>query len=196
MNAKELIKFNQAHGAAMMTPTNDYVACRCCLLNGVLLPGFRLAAEAIEKYLKAFILYCDPTFDVEAYNHRIRKIAAEANRFEPHFNTRLFRRVFKRLETHYRRRYPDARNLPHQASGAELVEIDELVLHICDCLPIPEELKFRIYGPFCFLCRSNASQVQPYAKWLEQKNLALKRRKANLLLRYNAVERQLGENRK
>ena len=173
-----------------MAATDDYIACRCCLLNG-LFTGLRLGAEAVEKFLKAFILYCDPTFDVEAYGHNIRKIAAKAQIFEPRLETGHFRQVFKRLEAHYRNRYPNAADL--KASTAELVEIDELVLHICDCLPIPEGPKFRNYGPFLLLCCNRLPPLQPYTKWLERNNLALKRAKPILLKRYEAVEKELGE---
>jgi hypothetical protein len=47
----------------MEVATNDYVACRCCLLNG-LFPGLRLGAEAVEKYLKAFVLYAEPAHNL------------------------------------------------------------------------------------------------------------------------------------
>jgi HEPN domain-containing protein len=36
--------------------TQDYVAARCCISNAIF-SGFAIAAQAVEKYLKAFLLY-------------------------------------------------------------------------------------------------------------------------------------------
>jgi hypothetical protein len=66
MNASELMHFKRIHHEAvgfMEVATNDYVACHCCLLNG-LFPGLRLGAEAVEKYLKAFVLYAEPAHNL------------------------------------------------------------------------------------------------------------------------------------
>ena len=81
MNGIELIEFNRTHRDAVefvIAATDDYVACRCCLLNG-LFPGLRLGAEALEKYLKAFVLYGDPSLDVQKHNHRIGDLASVAS---------------------------------------------------------------------------------------------------------------------
>ena len=151
MNGIELIEFNRTHRDAVefvIAATDDYVACRCCLLNG-LFPGLRLGAEALEKYLKAFVLYGDPSLDVRKHNHRIRDLASVASNLVPRFNAVQFRQVIDRLETHYRRRgYPNVRDFGRDASTAELVGIDEVVLHVCERLPIPEVPKFRNYGYF------------------------------------------------
>jgi hypothetical protein len=73
MNATELIEFNRSHALAgefLRFATDDYLACRVCLLNG-LFPGLRLGAEAIEKYLKGFVLYADPSHK-KKYLHNIK----------------------------------------------------------------------------------------------------------------------------
>jgi hypothetical protein len=77
MNAIELIEFNTTNMGAIefqMAATDDYVACRCCLLNG-LFPGLRLGAEAVEKLLKSFILFVNPKTDVrkeyKSWDHQI-----------------------------------------------------------------------------------------------------------------------------
>lgn len=198
MNAAELIEFNRDHSTAlefMAVATDDYTACRCCLLHG-LFPGLRLGAEAVEKYLKAFILFHDPSVEMK-YGHRIKEIAAAAgaieSRIESRFNPVRFSEIFDRLETHYRNRYPDARNFTREASTAELADIDELILYICACLPIPEVPKFRNVGPFFFVCCAWLPPLTPYTKWLTEKNLALNRVKPILIQRYQAVEEQLAQ---
>ena len=195
MNAIELIEFNRIHRDAaefVIAATDDYVACRCCLLNG-LFPGLRLEAEAVEKYLKAFVLYGDSSLDIRKYNHRIKELASVASTLEPSFNALQFSHVFDRLETHYRHRYPNVPDFRRDASTAELVAIDEAVLHIYEDLPIPEIPKFRSYGYFFFVCCSWTPPLDPHKKWLEQENVPLQRVKTSLTQRYQAIEEQLGE---
>jgi hypothetical protein len=197
MNGAELIEFNRANceaGEFVIAATDDYAACRCCLLNG-LFPGLRLGAEAIEKYLKAFVLYGDPSRKVKNYLHSIKDLASVASSLEPRFDAVQFGHVIDRLETHYRHRYPNVPDFKHDASTSELVGIDEIVLNISECLPIPEVPKFRNYGYFFFVCCSWTPSMDPYKKWLEQENVALQRVRASLLERYHAVERQLGESK-
>ena len=195
MNVTELIDFNRANreaGEFVVAATDDYAACRCCLLNG-LFPGLRLGAEAIEKYLKAFVLYDDQSLKVKNYRHGIRDLASVASSLEPRFDAVQFGHVFDRLETHYRHRYPDVPDFKPDASTSELVGIDEIVLLISECLPIPEVPKFRNYGYFFFVCCSWTPSMNPYKQWLQQENVALQRVRASLLKRYHAVEEQLGE---
>ena len=195
MNATELIEFNRANSEAVKfitAATDDYAACRCCLLNG-LFPGLRLGAEAIEKYLKAFVLYADPSLKVKNYLHSIKDLVSVALSLESSFDAARFGQVIDRLETHYRHRYPNVPDFKHDASTSELVGIDEMVLQISECLPIPEVPKFRNYGYFFFVCCSWLPSMDPYKKWLEQDNVALQRVRTSLLKRYRAVEEQLGE---
>ena len=195
MNVTEFIEFNRANreaGEFVIAATDDYAACRCCLLNG-LFPGLRLGAEAIEKYLKAFVLYGDPSLKVKNYLHSIKDLASVASSLEPRFDSVRFGHVIDRLETHYRHRYPNVPDFKLDASTSELLEIDEIVLHISECLPIPEVPKFRNYGYFFFVCCSWTPSMDSYKKWLEWENVTLQRVRASLLKRYHAVEEQLGE---
>jgi hypothetical protein len=104
MNASELMHFKRIHHEAvgfMEVATNDYVACHCCLLNG-LFPGLRLGAEAVEKYLKAFVLYAEPAHNVRKYVHGIKDVAAATSKLKPGFNPlQQFSQLIDRLETHY-----------------------------------------------------------------------------------------------
>jgi hypothetical protein len=158
--------------------------------------GLRLGAEAIEKYLKAFILYGDASQDVRKYNHRIKDLAQVASRLELRFNASQFSPFIDRLETHYHQRYPDVHDFKRDASTGELVGIDELVLHICECLPIPEMPKLRDYGVFFFVCCPWIPPEDPRKRWLEPKNLALQRVKPALVKRYHAIAEPLGEAQK
>jgi hypothetical protein len=195
MNATELIEFNRSHvlaGEFLRFATDDYLACRVCLLNG-LFPGLRLGAEAIEKYLKGFVLYADPSHK-KKYLHNIKDVAAAASQKSPGFNTAQFSHVIDHLERHYRQRYPDVPDFDYGASTGELAGIDEFVLHIYESLPIPEAAKFRNVGYYFFVCCSWNPMPTPlvrYKEWLESDNVALNRVRNSLIERYQAVEREL-----
>jgi HEPN domain len=126
MNFTELLNFNSTYKAAvgfLELGTDDYVASRCCLLNGIF-PGLRLGTEAVEKYLKAFILYRG---DNTKYRQSIKDLAAAASNIEPAFSTVRFSHIIDRLETHYRHRYPDVSDFKHDARTDELAGIDEVI---------------------------------------------------------------------
>ena len=197
MNVSELTNFNKIHHEAvgfMEVATNDYVACRCCLLNG-LFPGLRLGAEAIEKYLKAFVLYAEPSHKVRKYIHGIKDVAAVTSKLTPGFNPlQQFSQVIDRLETHYRHRYSDAPDFKHDASTAELIGIDELVLQTFDSLPIPDVPKFRTYGYFYFVSCPWTPPLHPYKGWLERDNVPLRRVQDSLKQRYQIAAKEVGYN--
>ena len=193
MDARELFEFDRINTKATefaMAATDDYAACRCCLLNG-LFPGLRLGSEAVEKYLKAFVLYVDRSHNVRQYEHKIKEIASVASKLNPGFEPMQYSNVIDRLEMHYRQRYPDVPNFNRGASTAELVGIDEFVLYICDSLPIPEVPKFRSYGYFFFVCCPWTPR-DPYKEWLERDNVTLGRVRSSLMQRYEAMEKELG----
>ena len=210
MNAMELIEFSRLNTRAiefLAAATDDYIASRCCLLNGMF-PGLRLGAEAVEKFLKGFVLFDNPSLDVEnMYNHRIWAIAEDASKVEPSFAPAKLNYVLKRLETHYQNRYPYDDNAAiirkrpkkprpkptRSMSTGEHAGLDDLVLYICECLPIPETPKLRLYGPLFLLCCPWLPARDHQAKWLQQENLAFERAKPMLLQRYKAMEKQLGE---
>jgi hypothetical protein len=169
MNSTELIEFSRTNihaGRFVIAATDDYAACRCCLLNG-LFAGLRLGAEAVEKYLKAFVLYADPLHNVKQYIHKIKDVATVASDLEPTFNTVQFSHVIERLERHYRQRYPDVRDFDRNASTAELVGIDELVLHICDSFPIPMCPSFAITDIFLLSVVRGFQEIHIKNGWSE-----------------------------
>ena len=115
------------------------------------------------------MLYTEPSHKVRKYDHGIKDVAAPASKLKPGFNPRhQFSQVIDHLETHYRHRYPDAPDFKHDASTAELVGIDELVLHIYEALPIPDVPKFHTYGYFLFVCCPRFAPLEPFKEWLER----------------------------
>ena len=195
MNFVELQEFTTHHIKAVefvIAATEDYAACRCCLLNG-LFSGLYLGAEAVEKYLKAFLLYVDPTIDVrKEYSHGITKLAAKACSLKPGSDLSQFTKVIDRLEMHHNNRYPDHPKFKRDASTDELLAIDELVLLTVDSIPISEVPKFRNFGYFFIVCCPWEPRMNTLKDWLERQNLALQRARDSLEQRYRAMEKELG----
>ena len=194
----EYLEFGSANSEAgefVQLATDDYVACRCCLLNGVLRPGLRLGSEAVEKYLKAIILYKEPGYPVIKYLHFLRKMSLKASKLEPSFNPfQDFGETIDRLELHYSLRYPKVTEFPYSASTAELARIDELVLYLYYSLPIPEVPKFRMNGYFFEVCCpwTPPLHFNPHKNWVERENATLQRVRNSLEERYRAMEKELG----
>ena len=56
MNIKNIVLRISVFLMFLYDADQDYVAARCCILNG-LFPGFMLASQAVEKFLKALFVF-------------------------------------------------------------------------------------------------------------------------------------------
>src|SRR5688572_6077528 len=88
---------NREAGELYSSATEDYVAARCCILNG-LFSGFPLGAQAVEKMLKAFILYKAPATKVRDMSHYIDVLAKEAGRLGCDVISRHEQRIARLME--------------------------------------------------------------------------------------------------
>jgi HEPN domain-containing protein len=66
------------HAAAI-----DYASARCLLLNGLVSVGLAIGAQAIEKFLKAYVLLKDPSKNVRSAQHSLSHLLNEADRISP-----------------------------------------------------------------------------------------------------------------
>ncbi len=76
-----LKSFCEKHSSAtrlLLVAAQDYAAVRCLLQNG-LLTGLMLGAQAIEKFLKAYLLLKNPTRAVRRLSHSLPKLLQEAS---------------------------------------------------------------------------------------------------------------------
>ena len=120
----------------------DYVAARCCILNG-LFPGFMLASQAIEKSLKALIsLECGKIkikFEDLHNPFKLKEILKKDTVLDKYDG------LLKKLSDHYKARYSDNK-MDYKTNGAsseELVDLDDLWMFLKEKLPLPNEVKFR-----------------------------------------------------
>ena len=146
----------------------DYVAARCCILNG-LFPGFVLASQAVEKFLKAlFVFECKEKVknihDPFGLKECLKKVKD--------YDLDRYNVLLKKLSDHYKARYSDNK-MDYETNGAsseELADLDNLWMSLKEKLPFPNEVKFRTR----FF--SDLFDEYPYWKnkfWIREKNGSL-----------------------
>lgn len=157
--------------------TEDYAAARCLSCN--LLPAALVSgAQAMEKYLKALILLCDPGRDVRHLSHALPRLIAEANQLTPSLSLLRWKSLAQNFQTYCATRYPDN---PWPESGIhigmttpDMLSLDEFVVFLNENLPCPKSLKYRtgFYQAVTFSLGYGAS-VTPTEHWLKANNHAL-----------------------
>jgi HEPN domain-containing protein len=142
---------------------SDYVAARCCLLNG-LFSGLPLASQAVEKIIKSFIFL---TSGEETKGHDPYELKTKLKSSHKDAKLDSFDPVLQKLSQHFQSRYHDNPNQPRTRSPRELPEIDELFVYLLDTLPVPEEVKFNTYF---FHALFNPTVPLPDRQWALRNN--------------------------
>jgi len=164
---------------------DDYIASRCLLIN-CLFTGLVLAAQAVEKYLKGYILFFEKDFRPKKSLHHILTLADELQSYQD-FGLSEYKPLFERLERHYETRYPDNPNQSTYMGTEELDEIDSFIIHLNDSLPAPDEIKygFGLYRKLFIGIENNLPQGKlPQERWLLKDNYALLNNYAYIRQRY------------
>lgn len=169
-----LMKFSRLNQAAMLLMhrgTSDYVGCRCCLLNGVF-SGLELGAQAVEKHLKAMLLFAEPGSNARSFNHKLPLLVKAIHEkriadLSGHLET------IEKLQSHYQARYPDNPGKATSASTGELQSIDSLMGDILEGMPVPEEVMLRSGVYVRAIASSEGTIVFPDEKWLLVNNSSL-----------------------
>lgn len=174
LNKTTLMDFARINQLAMMMmhqATSDYVGCRCCLLNGVF-SGFELGAQAVEKHLKAMLLFADPSSSVRNFSHKLPSLVKTVQDkgiadLSKHSATIL------KLEGYYQARYPDNPRSNTSSSTEELALIDVLIMEILEKMPIPSEVLLNSGVYARAIASSDRTVVFPDEKWLLSHNVIL-----------------------
>jgi len=175
MTKKDVQTFARENQLAMeflMIATDEYAAARCCLSNG-LLAGLVLGAQAVEKYLKAFILFQNPTKNVKKLSHKISDLAKQASLLSQSFSLTQYAQLIRRLEQHYEGRYPDNPDASKHKSSSEIDELDQLVIYLNEQMMFPPEVKYR--SGFYAMANSSLdkSVLLSTEAWIKTNNKAL-----------------------
>jgi len=157
---------------------SDYVAARCCLLNG-LFSGIPLSSHAVEKMLKSFIfLKTAAKTKLKSRNgdlHNPFLLKEDLKSTHPDSKLDSFDELLKKLFQHYQSRYYDNTNQRQSRSPRELPQIDELFVYLLNTLPIPDEVKYNTYF-FQALCNPRLQDLLADRRWALQDNPALQSR--------------------
>ena len=182
----EMDSYARRHSGAtllLLTAAHDYAAARCLLLNG-LFGGLVLGAQAIEKLLKAYILFADPRREVKkAFRHSLTKLLQETDKLYPHLCFSEQAPLVQKFSGHYAARYPDDPAASKSMTTADLFELDEFVIFLNENLPCPRNVKYRsgLYALITFSLGLGNSVTQ-WEEWVKAANQPL----APLLPRINS----------
>jgi HEPN domain-containing protein len=182
---QELMRLGNEYSRAtllLLAAAHDYAAARCLLLNGMF-EGLPLGAQAIEKCLKAYLIFADSKRDVKAFQHSLPKLLSETAALFPQLSLSKFAPLVDRFRTHYEARYPDNPNASKSKTTADVFELDELIIFLNENMPCPHNVKYRagIY-PLITISLGYKGGVTTSELWIKQNNHAL----APLLPRINA----------
>lgn len=106
---KALRHFCSEHKSATLllrVAAQDYAAARCLLLNH-LFAGHVLGAQAIEKFLKSYLLLNNPQRRVKELGHSLPKLLEEVRALFPQLPLSEFAPLAEKFTRNYATRYPD-----------------------------------------------------------------------------------------
>lgn len=173
-----------------MIALDDYIACRLCMLNGLIPQGFIMAEQAIEKELKSILLIYNPNFDLSKHRrHLLEPLIQKIQEIED-LGLSTFQSFCKRISDLYElERYPDNKLLENikswGASTIELHEIDELFFHINDVSPIHHDVKFHSGLYMKLFSKSQISHKDH--NWLVANNKAFLNQQKELKQEYERI---------
>lgn len=189
--ARQYAAKNQYAMMMFMDAGSDYFACRCCILNA-LHSGFRLASEAVEKLLKAFIFLQTGTKSTlkgrDRHNPYLLKEELKASRPDQKLDS--YDDLLHKLYDHFLSRYYDNPITGKGASGEELPKIDELFLYLVETLPMPDEVKYRS-AFFAGICDENSCRYWRNYYWAMERNEVLQRKMGSIERSYQQVLKHL-----
>ena len=160
---QRLVRHPKRHAALLVFSANDdYLLCRVGLtrwITAAFIPGH----QAIEKYLKAFIVFADPEVSDASDIRRLIKKRGSGTEGLPasHNLLHLYAwaaelaclpneppEILKLLNRLYVHRYPDNPVTSGGASSSQLAEIDSAVMQLWQWFDAIEPFFFLTHGPF------------------------------------------------
>lgn len=160
--------------------TLDYIAGRCCMVNGIYYRGHSLICESIEKAMKSIYFVENESAHKAKHNLGSIKKDIKNNKFLNKYD-----KLLSFLTDAHKTRYAESvANFPQPHSSVYtskdyLEEIDFLWLDIFDNLPMPDDIKFRI----AWFIPSLITKNQSFYVWITVGNKAISPRLENLIKR-------------
>lgn len=133
--------------------TQEYIAGRSAVLQlGLFTAGFSLLAQSVEKLLKCYLLLNGRNLDdfknKKRYKngHDISALLADSAKLSNQPVLDNYAPLCGELFKWYQSRYPSAPNSANRWQVSDLPQIDELICHLEENMPLPPEFKHLIYG--------------------------------------------------
>lgn len=188
---QEIAEFARTNQYAMMMFSHagdDYVGARCLSLNVLLAAGCPLFAQAVEKFLKAFIFLSTGKRTAWKKGDLHNPFALKEELKQSHdYGLDKFDALLLRLYGHFQRRYFDNPDQSPSLSTSELDGFDELWMHLFDKVPMPEWVKYRAQFAVMVLDNDIPKSRPEYRHWAVVRNKALTARLTGMQSTYDAV---------
>ncbi|MES2390017.1 MAG: HEPN domain-containing protein [Acidobacteriota bacterium] len=186
---KDLNDFCRTYSKAtwmLKIAADDYASARCLILSG-LLGGLILGSQALEKLLKAYLLFHDRETPVKRLSHSLTRLLRSVRETYPTLSLDQFEEVASRFERHYEARYPDNPNSLASKTGLEINDLDRFVIYLNENLPCPKNVRFRT-GLYAIVTSSFELDVMPpWEFWIKTQNEELARLLPQISSEYVAV---------
>lgn len=175
----------------------DYIASRHAVLElGLLHTGLSLAAQAVEKFLKCYLLSCGlPIQEVRKRNHKLQNLLNDASNSSGQTILLSYKTFCEDLEKLYNSRYPDSSNPATQWMRDSVHELDRMVCYLEENLPIPIEVMHLKYGGGNMGHEWSSIFVRLFSETSSQHMPALFRENEVLISRFNELQEKFLKHR-
>ncbi len=175
----------------------DYIASRHAVLElGLLRNGLALAAQAIEKFLKCYLLASGFAIkNTRKFSHKIHSLLKKAHEISKQNDLLKYSSFCKELEKWFNSRYPDSVNPASKWMRGAIPEFDEFVCYLEENMPLPVSIKHLKYGGGELGHQWSSIFVRLYAAAFSQQRVALLNENAVLMSRLNELEKRFLANR-
>lgn len=176
----------------------DYIVSRHAVLElGLFRSGLALAAQAVEKFLKCYLLAADlPLEDIrKTYNHDIQSLLKKAHETSQQKDLLIYSNFCNDLVKWYNSRYPESRDPASQWMRNAIPELDKFVCYLEEHMPIPPAITHLKNGGGEMGHQWSSIFVRLFAATFSQHRAALLNENAVLLSRLNELEKQFLANR-
>ena len=167
----------------------DYVAARCLSYNFLIISGFPLFAQAIEKLLKTIIFLETGRKTIlngiDRHNpYLLKKELVEI----ADYDLDKYDDVLKKLYGHFQQRYHDNKDQSNSMGTDELDKFDELWMYLSEQAPFPMEVRYRLQFAAQLFDKKVLAQFPHYRIWATHQNKAIVSKLDEMERIYIAVE--------
>jgi hypothetical protein len=166
---------------------DDYAAARCLVFN-LMVSGFPLFCQSIEKFLKAIIFLETGQKPIAKGSDRHNPYALkEELQKTTDYGLDKYDAVLKKLYGNYQHRYYDNPDRSGGMGSDEVDGFDELWMYLFEKAPFPIEVKYRLSFPAMLFEERTLQHWPTYRHWVIFQNKAIAPKLAEMQEMYLAV---------